>query len=96
MNLNMYYREKIKTQELTINAFAKLDDIAQLHGLMIFCSEMRKNTWTKGNIFIQIQLCETITTEFKFRWINISQVGVENTKRIKLSNMMTAYLISTN
>lgn len=63
---------------------------------MIFCSEMRRIAWTKGDFLVQVTLCETITTEFEFGWMNISQVGIEDAKRVEFGNMMTAHLVSTN
>lgn len=57
---------------------------------------MGEDTWTKGDVFVQVTFSEPITTEFELGGTDISQVSVENSQGIQFGNMVTANLIGAN
>lgn len=57
---------------------------------------MWQNTWTEGNLLIQITFGETVSAELQLGWIDIVQIGVKNTKRIQVSYVMATNLIRSN
>lgn len=57
---------------------------------------MWQDTWTEGNLLIQITFGETVSAELQLGWIDIVQIGVKNTKRIQVSYVMATNLIRSN
>jgi hypothetical protein len=81
---------------LTIYPFASMDDIAKGHRLdPLFC-EMGKNTWTKVEFLVEIRLCETIVAKIKLGGTVGTKVRVEDTERVKISDMVSTNLVRPN
>jgi hypothetical protein len=81
---------------LTVDALAEFDDIPEFHSVVLLCGEVREYARTKGDIFIEIALSETIATELEFGGLNISQIGVENAEGVKFCNVVTTDLVCTD
>lgn len=81
---------------LTIYPLAQFDNIPELHGLILLCSKMRKNSGTKGDILVEITLSKTIMAKFEFRRVDIGQIGVKDAERVELCKMMSTYLVCTD
>lgn len=54
---------------------------------------MGKNTWTEGDILLEVTFSKTITAEFELRRANVSQIRIQDAQRIQFGDMMSAYLI---
>jgi hypothetical protein len=57
---------------------------------------MRENSRAKGDIFVKIAFRESITAELELGRVDISQVSVEDSEGVELSNMVSSNLICTN
>lgn len=57
---------------------------------------MRENTRPKSNLLVQIFLSKTVVTELELRRPDVLQVGVEDTKRIEISDVMTSNLVGSD
>jgi hypothetical protein len=55
-----------------------------------------KNSRTKGDVLVKVAFSEPIATEFQLRRTDIRQVGVEDTQRVEVCQVMTADLVGTN
>lgn len=54
---------------------------------------MGKNTWTEGDILLEVTFSKTITAEFELRGANVGQIRIQDAQRIQFGDMMSAYLI---
>ena len=57
---------------------------------------MRENTRPKSNLLIQIFLGKAVVAEFELRRPDILQVGVEDTQRIEISDVMASNLVGSD
>lgn len=80
----------------TVYAFAQLDDVPQLHGLVFFSGKMGEDTRTEGNVFFEIAFGESIAAELELGGLDVGEVGIEDAEGVELSNMVAADLVGAN
>ena len=86
-----------KTPEVpTVYALANLDDLAERHRFPVLRSEVRKDTRPKGDLLVEVALREAIAAELELGGMYRVQVGVEDTERIEVGNVVAAYLVGAD
>ncbi len=81
---------------LTINAFAKLDNLPKRHRFPVLRSEMGQDTGTKGDLLVEVALGEAIAAELELGRVRRVQIGVKNAEGIQVRNVVTAHLVGAN
>jgi hypothetical protein len=84
----------LNTNSATIDTAAKFDDFTQRHAALR--REVRQNTGTQRNLFIEIALRKAISTKLKLRRITVFQVRIKNSQRVKFGNMVSADLVRSD
>ena len=57
---------------------------------------MGEDTGTKRNVFFKIALGKSVAAELELGGFDVSEVSIQDPKRVELGNMVTANLIGTN
>ena len=60
---------------------------------MIFRSKVRKNSWAKCNVPVEIALGEAIAAELELWRMNVGKISVEDPERVEISDVMTSHLV---
>ena len=81
---------------LTVDALADLDDVAERHGFVVFGRKMRQNTGAEGDLLVHVALGETEVAELEFGRDVCAEIGVHNTERVEVGDMMPSYLVCTH
>ena len=78
---------------LTVDAFAELDDFAQLHGFVLLRRKMGQDTRAECDVFVEVALSEAIAGELELGRLDVREVCVENTKGIEFRDVVAANLV---
>lgn len=57
---------------------------------------MWQNTRTEGEGLVKVFFGKAIMAEFQFSWSSAVEVGIQQPKRVKICNMVTTDLVSTD
>ena len=57
---------------------------------------MRQYARSEGNLLVEVAFREAVAAKLKLRRMDVLKVGVENTERIQLGDVMTTHLVGSD